>query len=68
MRDKAVIAYCHQVAYESMRLDPATPAYDRASLYLDKWPNKSPFSDCASIQVDRLHNLDVLAKRHVDHP
>jgi len=47
-------------------LNPATLAYLCPFLYLNEWPDKGFTSNCASIKINGLHNIDVLAKFNIN--
>ena len=37
-------------------------------LYLYEWPDEAAISNCAPIEIDRLHDRDVFTKRYIDNP
>jgi hypothetical protein len=51
-----------------VRLNPAPLADIYSLLYLYKWPNEAVVSNRASIEINRLHNSNVFAKRYIDNP
>ena len=66
MRDEAIIADRYELADKCVGLNSAAFA-DRCSfLDLDKRPDESSISNTAPIEVDRLHQRDVLAELNID--
>ena len=51
-----------------MRLNPAPFADIYSFLYLHKWPYKGLISNSAPIEIDGLHDGDVLAECYIDNP
>ena len=68
MRDEAIVANCHKIADEGVGLNPATFAYRGPFLYLHEWANKAVISNRAPVEIDRLHDVDVLAELNIDNP
>jgi hypothetical protein len=51
-----------------VRLNPASLPDGYSLLYLYKWADETAISNCASIEVDGLHDRYVFTKRDVDNP
>jgi hypothetical protein len=51
-----------------VRLNPASLPDGYSLLYLYEWPDEAAISDCASIEIDRLHNRNAFAKRYINNP
>jgi len=68
MRNEAIIPDGDQLTDEGVRLNPAALTYLCSFLYLHKWPNEAAISNRATIEIDRLHDGDVLTKLNVVNP
>jgi hypothetical protein len=68
MRNEAIVAERYELTDECVRLNPASVADPYSLLYLYKWTNEAVISDCASIEIYRLHDRDVLTKRYINNP
>jgi hypothetical protein len=51
-----------------VRLNPASLSDGYSLLYLYEWPDEAVISDCASIEIYRLYDRDVLTKRYINNP
>jgi len=51
-----------------VRLNPASLPDRYSLLDLYEWPDEAVISDCASIEIYRLHDRDVLTKRYINNP
>jgi hypothetical protein len=49
-------------------LNPASLSDGCSPLYLYEWANEAIIANRASIEIDRLHNGDVLSKLGIDNP
>ena len=68
MGNEAVVSNRDQIANERVGLNSATFANGRSFLYLNKWSYKGLISDSAPIEIDWLHDGDVLAECYIDNP
>jgi hypothetical protein len=68
MRDEAVVSNGDEFTDERVRLNPAPLADIYSLLYLYKWPNEAVVSNRASVEINRLHNSNIFAKRYIDNP
>jgi hypothetical protein len=68
MRNEAIIPDRDQLTDEGVRLNTAAPTYLCSFLYLDEWPDEALISNRAAIEINWLHDGDVLTKLNVDNP
>lgn len=55
-----------QFTDEGMGLNPCAGANRHVFLNFNKWPNERIIANCATIDVDRLNNRDIVTKNDVD--
>ena len=58
MRNEALVSYGYELTDEGVRLNPASLPDCYSFLYLYEWADEAVISDCASIEIDRLHHRD----------
>ena len=68
MRNEAVIPDGDQLTDEGVRLNTAPLTYLCSFLYLDEWPDEALISNRATIEINWLHDGDVLTKLNIDNP
>jgi hypothetical protein len=68
VRDEAIVPDGDQLTDEGVRLNTTALTYFRARLDLDKRPDETVISNCATIEIDWLDDDDVLTKLNVDNP
>jgi hypothetical protein len=51
-----------------VRLNPASFPDGYSLLYLYEWADEAAISNCASIEINWLHNRNVFPKRYVSNP
>jgi len=68
MRNEALVSDRYELTDKRMRLNPASLPDGYSLLYLYEWANEAVISDCASIEIYRLHHGDGLTKRYIDNP
>jgi hypothetical protein len=66
--DETIVANLDKLAYEAVRLNLRARADPDSALDLDERPNKAVRANFASIQIDRLHDLDAFAKTDILDP
>jgi hypothetical protein len=49
-----------------VRLNPASLPDSYSLLYLYEWADEAGISNCASIEIDRLHHRDSFAECYID--
>ena len=65
VRNEAIVSDRNEFADEGVGLNPAALADRYALLYLDEWPNEAVISNRATIEIDRLHDSDILPESGV---
>jgi len=68
MRNEAFVSDCYELTDKRVRLDPASLPDGYSLLYLYEWANEAAISNCASIEIYRLHYGDGFTKRYIDNP
>ena len=68
MRDEAVVVNSDEFTDERVRLNPASLADSHSLLDLYKRTDEAAISNCASIEIDRLHNRGVFTECHINNP
>jgi hypothetical protein len=66
VRDEAVVPDCDQLANKGMRLDTASLPNLHSLLDFDERTDERIVIDPATIEIDRLHNGDVLPEFDID--
>jgi len=68
MRNEALVSDRYELTDKCVRLNPASLADIHSLLYLYEWADEAGISNCAPIEIDRLHHRDVFSKRYIDDP
>ena len=68
MRNEAIIPNDDQLTDEGVRLNTAALTYLCSFLYLDERPDEALISNRATIEINWLHDSDVLTKLNIDNP
>jgi len=67
MGDKAIVTNRDKLTNERVGLNSATLTNRRSLLDFNEWTDEAAISNCAAVEIDRLHNGYILTKCDVDY-
>ena len=68
MRNEAFVSNRYELTDERVRLNSASLPDRYSLLYFYEWSDEAVIANCASIEIDRLHDSYVFTERYIDDP